>query len=104
MTSEVGTPQPQLKRLGFVQNTAKLAYNVTGNVEKLYKSVRSLTPQFVEPTVSNIEDKVVAYTAPVVAKSQDLGDKLLHTLDDQVCPSAGACAKAWCPFRRQWFT
>ncbi|KAJ9515661.1 hypothetical protein QJQ45_002709 [Haematococcus lacustris] len=73
-----------LRRLGFVQQGASYAYSYTGTAEKLYKTVRSFAPTFVEPHLANLEDKAVAITAPVVAQVQDLSEKALHIADDQV--------------------
>ncbi|KAJ9531006.1 oil globule associated protein [Haematococcus lacustris] len=76
--------EKQLKRLGFVHQGASYAYSYTGTAEKLYKTARSFAPTFVEPTLAQVEDRVVAITAPVVAQAQDLSEKALHIADDQV--------------------
>mmetsp|Transcript_23881 Transcript_23881/g.60821 ORF Transcript_23881/g.60821 Transcript_23881/m.60821 type:complete len:280 (-) Transcript_23881:888-1727(-) len=78
------SPQPGLKRLGFVKDTATYVYGAAGTAEKLYKSVRSLAPSFIEPTLTQVEDKVASVAAPVVAKAQDASSSVLHQADSTV--------------------
>jgi hypothetical protein len=52
---------------------------------QVYKSGRSYTPNFLEPYVTGLEERVVAYAAPVVTAVQDTADKALRTADTQVC-------------------
>ncbi|GFH25691.1 oil globule associated protein [Haematococcus lacustris] len=93
--------EKQLKRLGFVHQGASYAYSYTGTAEKLYKTARSFAPTFVEPTLAQVEDRVVAITAPVVAQAQDLSEKALHIADDQSWPlyskvvSTGVSTLSW---------
>eukprot|EP00798_Chlamydomonas_sp_ICE-L_P007780 gene7780-967_t len=70
-----------LKRL---RSASLLASNAISEAERIYKYARGLTPAFLESSVSWGEDTVVAVTAPVVAKAQDAGDKLLHFVDSKI--------------------
>jgi hypothetical protein len=67
-----------------VHDGATYVYGYTGLAEKAYKTARSFVPSFVEPTVASLEDRVIATAAPVVAKAQDVSDKMLHVADQQV--------------------
>ncbi|EFJ40256.1 hypothetical protein VOLCADRAFT_108237 [Volvox carteri f. nagariensis] len=74
----------KLKRLGFVDAyTHKLA-NGAAYVEGAYKKVKPLVPQQVQPFLAKVEDAVLAYTAPVVAKASDQAEKFLRITDEQV--------------------
>jgi len=83
-TAPAPQPSKPLKRLQLVQDGASYLVGYTGYAEKLYKTARGFIPSFVEPTVATVEDRVIAATAPVVAKAQDVSDKMLHIADEQV--------------------
>lgn len=78
------SPQPGLKRLEFVKNTACYVYGAAGTAERLYKSFRSLTPSFIEPTLTQVEDRVASVAAPVVVRAQDAGSTMLQQADSTV--------------------
>ena len=71
----------KLKRLG---TATSLAANASTQAELMYKKARSLAPSFLEPSIARVEETVTIAAAPVVAKAQDAGDKLLHFADDRV--------------------
>ena len=83
-----GTDQQKLKRLGSATSLAACA---TTQAEFLYKKARSLAPSFLEPSIARVEDTVATAAAPVVAKAQDAGDKLLQFADNRV----GGCERFW---------
>lgn len=87
MTAANGTmPEDisSLKRLEFVKSYASYATAAVEAAEKVYKTSRSFTPKFVEPYVVGVEDRVVAYAAPVVTAVQDKADKVLRNADHQI--------------------
>lgn len=69
------------KYLGFVPKYVATAWGVADNV---YSKARSYTPGFADPYVKTAEDNFAKFSAPVVTKVQDLGDRVLHTFDNQV--------------------
>lgn len=83
-----------LKRLGFVQQGATVAQSASAQAERVYKSVRSFTATMpvVDNAVNKAEEVATASLAPIVAKAQDVGDKLLHFADDKASPRAKGLA------------
>lgn len=79
--SEQRTP---LKHLGFVENLGSFVAVSASTADKVYKQARTYTPAFVEPQVARTEDLISTYSAPLLAKGQDAGEKLLRTADDKV--------------------
>lgn len=83
---------PGLKHLAFVPNAIGRAY---GLADSVYAKAKSFTPASLDPYVKTVETNVAKLSAPVVTRVTDLGDRVLHTVDDQ--------ARIWrqCrPFRR----
>jgi hypothetical protein len=80
MTEDVAT----LKRLEFIKSYGSYVTYAADTADKVYKSTRSYTPKFVEPYVTGVEDRVVAYAAPVVTAVQDTADKALRTADTKL--------------------
>lgn len=71
----------ELKRLGFVQETAVSATSLAGSV---YSNARTLVPAFVEAYVAQLEDTAISVAAPYVTLAQDTAEKFLSATDDKV--------------------
>jgi hypothetical protein len=74
----------KLKRLAFVDAYSQKLVSGASYVEGAYKKVRPLVPQPVQPLLTKVEDTMLAYAAPAVAKASDNAEKLLRVTDDQV--------------------
>lgn len=75
---------PSTKNLSYLGFVAGAAATATATADSVYKQARPLTPAAAEPYVAKVEDTVAAYTAPVVATAQDVGEKLLARADEQI--------------------
>lgn len=73
-----------LKRLEFVKSYSSYVTTAVDTADKVYRTTRSYTPKAVEPYVAGLEDRVVAYAAPVVTAVQDQADKALRTADSKL--------------------
>lgn len=72
-----GTEQLELKRLGFVKTYASSALS---KGESFYKTARGFVPSFAEAFTVQFEDKLAAFSAPIVTKANDkVADALTFT-------------------------
>jgi hypothetical protein len=72
----------EFKRLGWVQGYATQATSLANNV---YTQARSFVPASLEPFVVQLEETAVSITVPYVTLAQDAAEKVLSSVDAQVC-------------------
>lgn len=70
-----------LKHLDFIADAATAASSTAGSV---YSSVRPMVPTVVNPVLTQVEDTVTAYGAPLVATASDAAGSLLAQADEKV--------------------
>jgi hypothetical protein len=72
----------EFKRLGWVQGYATQATSLANNV---YCQARGFVPASLEPFVVQLEETAVSITVPYVTLAQDAAEKVLSSVDAQVC-------------------